>query len=151
MTRLVQRASVRELFTHVCYNPYVIKMRKWGEWKLTWFAKPLNKNQVVQGNIFFFCILCCSFKWERSLLGLLLFHGTYVIKFSLAIVCLGWVSLSLSFLSIFVSAYIEICIYSVRIPSFVRNKVPIKLILFFEVWIWLRIEFESRQLSLSWR
>jgi hypothetical protein len=42
-----------------------------------------------------------------------------------------------------------ICIYSTRIPSRVRNKVSIKLILFFEVWIWLRIKFESGQLSLS--
>jgi hypothetical protein len=32
-------------------------------------------------------------------------------------------------------AYTEICIYSVRVPSLVRNKVSIKLILFFEVWI----------------
>jgi hypothetical protein len=30
-------------------------------------------------------------------------------------------------------AYTEICIYSARVPSRVRNKVSIKLILFFEV------------------
>jgi hypothetical protein len=37
----------------------------------------------------------------------------------------------------------EICIYSARVPSLVRNQVSIKLILFFEVWILLRIKFES--------
>jgi lipopolysaccharide export LptBFGC system permease protein LptF len=37
----------------------------------------------------------------------------------------------------------EICIYSARVPSLVKNQVSIKLILFFEVWILLRIKFES--------
>jgi hypothetical protein len=40
-------------------------------------------------------------------------------------------------------AYTEICIYSIRVPSHVRNKVSIKVILFFKVWIWLRIKFGS--------
>jgi len=39
---------------------------------------------------------------------------------------------------------LDICIYSARVPSLVRNQVSIKLILFFEVWILLRIKFESR-------
>jgi hypothetical protein len=38
---------------------------------------------------------------------------------------------------------LDICIYSARVPSLVRNQVSIKLILFFEVWILLRIKFES--------
>jgi hypothetical protein len=36
-------------------------------------------------------------------------------------------------------AYIKICIYNARVPSRMRNQVSIKLILFFEVWIWLII------------
>jgi hypothetical protein len=44
---------------------------------------------------------------------------------------------------LFLFCITEVCIYSVRVPSRVRNKISIKLILFFEVWIWLRIKFES--------
>jgi hypothetical protein len=34
---------------------------------------------------------------------------------------------------LFFPAYIEICIYSARVPSRVKNQVSIKLIFFFEV------------------
>jgi len=44
-------------------------------------------------------------------------------------------------------AYTEISIYSAGVSSLARSKLSIKLILFFEVRI--RIEFESRQVSLS--
>jgi restriction endonuclease S subunit len=44
----------------------------------------------------------------------------------------------------------EICIYSVRVSSRLKNKIPNKLILFFDIWNWLRIKFESGYLSLSW-
>jgi hypothetical protein len=42
------------------------------------------------------------------------------------------------FFSLYISpplfcAYTEICIYSVRVPSYVRNRGSIKLILFFKV------------------
>jgi hypothetical protein len=53
------------------------------------------------------------------------------------------VSLRSSLLFFLFFSYPEICIYSARVPSLVRNQVSIKLILFFEVWIWLRIKFES--------
>jgi hypothetical protein len=58
-----------------------------------------------------------------------------------------WVSPFLGFLSncllFSFFSYPEICIYSVRVLSRVRNQVSIKLILLFEVWIWSRIKFES--------
>jgi hypothetical protein len=38
-----------------------------------------------------------------------------------------------AFVFLFFFAYTEVCIYSIRVPSRVRNKVSIKLILFFEV------------------
>jgi hypothetical protein len=53
-----------------------------------------------------------------SLLGFLVMASSGVSSFRV----------SLSFFS-----YPEICIYSVRVPSRVRNQVSIKLILFFEV------------------
>jgi hypothetical protein len=37
------------------------------------------------------------------------------------------------FVFLFCFAYTEVCIYNVKVPSRVRNKVSIKLILFFEV------------------
>jgi hypothetical protein len=75
----------------------------------------------------FFCSLLCFLTFVVSPVFLLCFFSPFFFLYIISPLC----------------AYTEICIYSVRVPSCVRNKVSIKLILFFEIWIWLRIKFES--------